>query len=94
MEAKLVTYRTEKLNNSEKSQLSKKLNGYTDKSHHGEYTYHREGLLGKTRYVKVYKNTFIIAREDWPLIKEELEKKKATIKIWNIILKNPEVLEE
>ncbi len=86
MKAKLVTYRTENLNNSERSKLSKKLYGYTDKSHHGEYIYERKGLLDDTTHVKIHKNTFIIAIKDWPHIKVELEKRKADIKTWDIII--------
>ena len=93
MDAKLVTYRTERLNNSEKSKLSKKLYGYTDKSHYGEYTYHRDGILDEVKNIKIYHNTFIIAAEDWPPIKKVLEKRKADIKTWDIILKDPEVIE-
>lgn len=86
MKAKLVTYTTERLNKSEKSKLSKKLFGYTDRSYHSKYTYERKGLLEGTKHVKVYKNTFIIALEDWPPIKEELGKRKATLKVWNITI--------
>ena len=86
MKAKLVTYTTERLNKSEKSKLSKKLFGYTDKSYHGKYTYKRKGLLEGTKYVKVYKNTFIIALEDWRPLREELKKRKATVRVWDITI--------
>ncbi|KXA94264.1 hypothetical protein AKJ37_07780 [candidate division MSBL1 archaeon SCGC-AAA259I09] len=86
MKAKLVTYRTEKLNKSEKSKLSKKLYGYTDKSHHGKYVYEREGLLDEIKHIKIYKNTFIVPIENWAPIKEELKKRKVNIKTWGIIL--------
>lgn len=86
MKAKLVTYRTENLSNSERSKLSKKLYGYTDKSHYGEYAYKRKGLLDDTTYIKVYNNTFIISVEDWPTIKKELEEREANMKVWDIIL--------
>ena len=86
MKAKLVTYKTQELNASEKSKLSKKLYGYTDKSHYGEYSYERKGLLDNTTYIKISKNTFIIPAKDWKPIEEELKKRKANIKTWDIIL--------
>jgi len=86
MKAKLVSYRTEGLNISERSKLSKKLYGYIDKSHYGEYEYKRNGLLDKTKHIKVYKNTFIVPVEEWPIIEQELQKRKATVSTWDIIL--------
>jgi len=88
MEAKLVSYTTEKLNHSEKSILSKRLYGYIDKSNSSRYTYKREGLLDSKSHIKISKNTFIISLSDWPPIKDELENKKANIKEWDIIIKN------
>ena len=87
MNAKLVSYTTEKLNKSEKSILSKRLFGYTDKSNKCKYTYQREGLLSNIKHIKVSKNTFIISSNDWLSIKKELLKRKVNVKEWNIDLK-------
>lgn len=87
MEAKLFTYTTEKLNNSEKSTLSKKLNGYTDKSNKSRYEYHRKGILNNIKHIKISNNTFIIETKHWKTIKKELKDINATIKEWDITLK-------
>ena len=87
MDAKLVTYTTEKLNKSKKSILSKKLYGYVDKSNNSQYTYKREGLLDQVKHIKICNNTFIVGKNDFKLVEDELKKKKATIKVWNITLK-------
>ncbi len=88
MNAKLITYTTERLNNSEKSILSKSMYGYKDKSNSSRYIYQRKGILDNVKYVKVCNNTFIVLSEDWPNIKKELEARKATIKEWDIIIDN------
>jgi len=87
MHAKLVTYTTERLNKSEKSILSKKMYGYTDKSNKSRYTYAREGILNNTKYLKVCNNTFIIDPQDWPRTRKELKKRKTTVKEWDISIK-------
>ena len=84
MQAKLVTYTIEGLNKSEKSILSKKMYGYTDKSNKSRYTYVREGVLDDTKHVKVCNNTFIIDSKDWPRVRKELRKRKATVSGWDI----------
>lgn len=86
MKAKLVTYTTGGLNNSEKSMLSKKMYGYIDKSNKSSYTYVRKGILNGTKHVKVCNNTFIINTKDWAKVKKELKKRKATVKEWDITL--------
>ncbi len=88
MDAKLVTYTTEKLNKSEKSILSKRLYGYTDKSNNSQYTYKREGFLDRIKHIKVCNNTFVIEEKDFEPIQEELRKRKVTIKVWSVALKN------
>lgn len=86
MKAKLVTYTTEQLNPSEKSKLSKKLYGYTDKSHYGIYSYKRKGQLETTKHIKISKNTFVISTEDWAPIEKELKKRKVNTQTWDIII--------
>lgn len=86
MEAKLVTYTTENLNYSEKSKLSKKMFGYKDKSNSSKYIYRREGILSSKLHVKICNNTFLIAKSDWPPVKNELLERKATIKEWDITI--------
>lgn len=87
MKAKLVTYTTEGLNKSEKSMLSKKMYGYIDKSNKSRYTYIRKGVLNDTKHIKVCNNTFIINVKDWPKVRKELRKRKATLREWDVNLK-------
>ena len=87
MQAKLVTYTTERLNKSEKSILSKRMYGYTDKSNKSRYTYIRKGILNGTKHFKVCNNTFVIDAKSWPKVRKELKKRKATVKEWDISLK-------
>lgn len=87
MQAKLVTYTTKGLNKSEKSILSKRMYGYIDKSNKSRYTYRRKGILDGTQHEKVCNNTFIIRSKDWPKVRKGLRKRKATIKEWDISLK-------
>lgn len=88
MQAKLITYTTEGLNKSQKSILSKRMYGYTDKSNKGQYTYKREGILNNTKHVKVCNNTFIIYSKDWSQVKNKLKRSKLTIKEWDIDIKD------
>ena len=55
MKAIILTYDTKKLNNTQKSIISKKINGYTDKSNKGQYTYQRKGILQKIPHIKITK---------------------------------------
>ncbi len=88
MNAKLVTYTTEKLNKSKKSILSKRLYGYLDKSNKCKYTYKRKGLLDNKKHLKICNNTFVIGPNDWIPVKKELRKRKATVKVWDITIED------
>lgn len=90
MEAKLVTYTTKGLNNSEKSILGKRLYGYLDKSNKSQYSYKRKGLLADRESAKVSMNTFLIAIKDWKPIEFELKKRGANIKTWDLEIKSLE----
>lgn len=84
MKARLVTFTKEKLNNSQRSILSKTLFGYTDRSNKGNYAYKREGLIDDFKSIKVANNTFIIENKGWVKVRDLLEKKGAKIKSWEI----------
>ncbi len=62
---------------SKSVQISRALNGYKDRSNHGEYTYQREGLLEKIPHKKLTKNAIILKEEDYEQMVRILEKYEA-----------------
>ena len=88
MNAKLITYSTKDLNVTQRSILSKKLNGYLDKSNKSQYTYKREGVITNLIHIKITNKTFIIRKSDFSLISKELKKYGAKIKSWDINIKH------
>jgi len=87
MRAKLVIYSTEKLTPTERSILSKKINGYLDKSNRARYTYKREGIITNIPHIKVSNKTFIIKTKDFVVINKEITRYGATVKSWDIDIK-------
>ena len=87
MKAKLFTYSTENLNSTQKSILSKRINGYLDKSNKAKYTYKRKGILAKVTHIKITYKTFIVKDRDFFMISKEIKKLGVIIKSWNIELK-------
>lgn len=85
--AKIVTYATEKLNPTERSILSKRINGYLDKSNRARYTYRREGIITNIPHIKVTNRTFIVREKDFSFINKEIKKYGATVKSWDINIK-------
>jgi len=45
MKAKIITYETKQMTNSQKSIISKRLFGYTDRTKGSKYKYKRKGIL-------------------------------------------------
>ena len=87
MKAKLITYSTNGLSPTERSILSKRINGYLDKSNKAKYMYKRDGLISKLPHIKVVNKAFIIREKDFPLVSKELKKYKAEVKSWDIEIK-------
>ena len=87
MKAKLFTYSTEKLNPTERSILSKRINGYLDKSNGARYTYKRKGIFGKLPHIKITKKAFIIRDQDFFRVSKILKRYGVTLKSWNINIK-------
>lgn len=88
MKAKLITYSTNSLTSTQRSILSKRINGYKDKSNKGRYTYRREGLITRLPHIKIANKAFIIRNKDFSLISKEMKKCGATLKSWDINIKN------
>ncbi len=87
MKAKLITYSTENLTSTQRSILSKRINGYIDKSNNARYIYKRKGFIAGLPHVKVTNKTFIIREKDFSLINKELRKLGASIKSWDIVFR-------
>jgi hypothetical protein len=87
MKAKLVTYSTEDLNSTQRSILSKRINGYIDKSNKARYTYKRDGIVTKLPHIKITNKTFILRKQDFSLVCKEISKHKAKVKCWDIEVK-------
>ena len=87
MKAKVFTYSTERLNSTQKSILSKRINGYIDKSNGARYTYKRKGIFEKIPHIKITKKAFIIMEQDFSKVIRILKQYGATLKSWNIDIK-------
>ena len=87
MKAKVFTYSTERLNSTQKSILSKRINGYIDKSNGARYTYKRKGIFEKIPHIKITKKAFIIREQDFSKVSKILRQYGATLKSWNIDIK-------
>lgn len=86
MRAKLFTYTTQNLTKSQKSIVSKRINGYTDKSNRSQYKYERPGLITKMANIKISKNTFIIKETEFSQIENKLKEHGAKVKSWDIVI--------
>ena len=87
MDAKLLTYSTENLNLTQGSILSKRINGYHDKSNKGRYSYRREGIFSGIPHIKITHKTFIIRKKDFRRVSREIKKYGAKIQSWDIKVK-------
>ena len=59
MKAKIITYETKQMTNSQKSIISKRLFGYTDRTKGSKYKYKRKGILEGIQNIIITKKTFI-----------------------------------
>jgi|SaaInlStandDraft_4_1057021.scaffolds.fasta_scaffold58856_2 hypothetical protein len=55
---KIIGFKTKKTN------IYRRLKGYTDKSKNGKYTYERKGILSDLKYIKPSSNVIIIKHND------------------------------
>ncbi len=87
MKAKLITYSTKNLSPTQRSILSKRVNGYIDKSNKARYTYKRKGIITSLSNIKISNKTFVIREKDFASVNKELKKYGATLKSWDIEIK-------
>lgn len=72
MKISIVVYKQP--NRTKSVQLSRVLQGYTDSSNYGEYSYEREGLLEKIPHLKLMNGVVILREKDSDRLIELLEK--------------------
>ena len=87
MDLTLVKYNTKHLTKKEKTDFSREIFGYDDKSNRGQYTYKRKGLL--TEYIddKIGKSAFLIQTKNEKKVIKEMYKYKIPLILIRLILK-------
>jgi len=93
MKARLITYTISKQPISVQNQIRKQLIGHNDTSHKGKYKYRRNGLLDKIPHLKPSKSTIIAPLKESEQIIKLLNKYNATIKIYDIQIKESDLKE-
>ena len=91
MKAKIITYKTEKMTNSQRSILSKRIFGYKDRTKNSTYIYKRIGILSQFEHIIITKKTFVIKESDAKVVIENIEKLGAKMKIWDISISKKEL---
>lgn len=80
---KIIVYKQQ--NKSKSVQLSRELNGYTDRSNYGKYSYKREGLLDRIPHRKLYNGVFILRSEDLEEFIRLLEKYETIYYVGDVV---------
>ena len=87
MKAKIISYTTKGLNPTKRSILSKRINGYIDKSNRARYKYKRKGIFADIRHIKIANRSFIVRVEDFLRISKHIKSYGAKVKAWDIDIK-------
>lgn len=91
MNAQLICYTLERLSQTERTALSRELNGYKDFSNKGKYVYLRQGLLQKIKHVKPHDSVIIVKKAHKNELLKTLRKHKARIKQYEIQINHPKL---
>ena len=86
MDLTLVKYNTKHLTKEEKTNFSREIFGFQDKSNKGKYTYKRKGTLTKYIYDKVGKSAFLIETKNEKKIIKEMYKYEIPLTLIKMIL--------
>lgn len=70
----MIIYDLENKTPAEKTNIHRKLFGFSDKSNNGKYTYPRKGLLSDIPHEKAYKTALIISTKHAEYVTKTLEK--------------------
>lgn len=86
MKAKLLCFRVGKVNATERRNFQRELYGYKDFSNKGKYFYEREGLVQKTKSIRM-DSAILATQVNAPKIVKLLKKYKAKVQVLNIVIK-------
>lgn len=65
----LLVFKPKKhLSQSERTELRRKLYGFTDFSSFGQYRYSREGLLAKIPHQRIMRGVILMGKKDYPKV--------------------------
>ena len=85
--ATLISYALKKeIPLKEKERFRRIFLGYKDKSNHGNYEYHRLGVLSDIPHLKPTKSLIIVRNSDKKKILDVLKKFDAQYFVWKILL--------
>ena len=84
MKAEIITYETNKMSNTKRSIISKKIFGYMDQTKGSQYIYERKGLLESIPHILLTKKTFIVLNKDSKKIKKLIKRLGVHVKSWKI----------
>ena len=87
MDLTLVKYNTKHLTKKEKTNFSREIFGYHDRSNKGQYKYKRKGSLTNYIYDKVGKSAFLIETKNEKKVIREMYKYKIPLTLIKLILK-------
>lgn len=87
MDLTLVKYNTKHLNKKQKTDFSREVFGYEDKSNKGQYTYKRKGTLTDYIYDKIGKSVFLIQTKHEKKVIKEMYKYQIPLQLIKLILK-------
>lgn len=91
MEAEIITYETKTMSNTQRSIISKKIFGYTDRTQGSQYTYQRKGILDSIPHVVITKKTFIVDLKDAKWVKGIIKGLGASVKSLKIEIKKEKI---
>lgn len=87
MDLTLVKYNTKHLTKKEKTDFSRDMFGFEDKSNNGQYIYKRKGSLTDFIHDKVGKSVFLIQTKHEKKVIKEMYKYKIPLTLIKLILK-------
>ena len=87
MNLTLVKYNTKHLTKKEKTDFSREIFGYQDRSNKGAYSYNRKGSLTNYIYDKVGKSAFLIETKHEKKIIGEMYKYEIPLTLIKLVLK-------
>ena len=86
MDAKIIFYKQDGLDQNTKFKLRRELLGVQQKSNFSKYTYEVKGILNKVLHYRPVKSTIIIEKKNLKPIKDILKKYNTKLEIFDIII--------